>query len=258
MFDNLRTQMMVNKCKDAAVFLERHKEIRSMRFQQSVPINECFEPLCTLPAQIKRWTPHAYQKLGAVYTDGHSPFHLRKHVVEALIIAQTLLRRQQPTYQLIVFDGYRPVHVQQFMVDYTFRSFSGGKNLSPEESTKIMEKVLLLWSPPSVEPATPPPHSTGAAVDLTILDANLKPLNMGGNIDDLETAAPSLYEKNSSMQDAHTNRCLLANVMSQAGFTRLPSEWWHFSIGDQWAEYIHSLNDPNHVPVARYGRYDAM
>ena len=34
------------------------------------------------------------------------------------------------------------------------------------------------------------------------------------------------------------NRRLLYSVMHEAGFTNLPSEWWHYDAGDQlWAHY---------------------
>jgi D-alanyl-D-alanine dipeptidase len=37
---------------------------------------------------------------------------------------------------------------------------------------------------------------------------------------------------------ARDNRRVLYNVMINAGFTNLPSEWWHFDFGNQlWAWY---------------------
>jgi D-alanyl-D-alanine dipeptidase len=36
---------------------------------------------------------------------------------------------------------------------------------------------------------------------------------------------------------ARKNRRMLYNVMTAAGFTNLPSEWWHYDYGDNmWAQ----------------------
>ena len=43
------------------------------------------------------------------------------------------------------------------------------------------------------------------------------------------------YEKDIVVRD---NRRLLYNVMTEAGFTNLPSEWWHYDYGDKfWAHF---------------------
>jgi len=255
MFDILRSLIKNNSDLGAARFLELDSEIRDKRLQKLIPIMDCQEPLIELPETIHQWSPHAYKKVGATYKN-YSPFYLRQSIITALEEAQRILHEWRPEYQLIVFDGYRPLSVQEYMVDYTFQIFSEGKIVSDAQRAEIMKRVLSLWSPPSHDLADPPPHSTGAAVDLTILDDRQKPLDMGGNIDDLETAAPNIFYNDPAMQTAHNNRILLNDVMQKAGFTRLPFEWWHFSIGDQWAEYIACLDDVSHTPVARYGRYE--
>lgn len=90
-----------------------------MKPYQQVPIRECGEPLIAIPSDFSFVSPHPYQKLGAPYGD-KSPFYLRQGVVDHLLSAQETLQKIHPNWRIQIFDAYRPVTVQQFMVDYTF------------------------------------------------------------------------------------------------------------------------------------------
>lgn len=51
--------------------------------------------------------------------------------------------------------------------------------------------------------------------------------------------------------------------MAEAGFTRLEHEWWHFSMGDQYAEHMRALaiyekTGKIDIRPARYGRYSLL
>ena len=55
-----------------------------------------------------------------------------------------------------------------------------------------------------------------------------------------DEASPLSYaaalENDEADQEARHNRRILFNAMKTAGFTNLPSEWWHFDFGNQlWA-----------------------
>jgi hypothetical protein len=106
----------------------------------------------------------------------------------------------------------------------------------------------LLWVPPApllTGADAPSPHATGAAVDLTIRWEGGDPLWMGSLFDDAsplahtarfdtETGAEAFSFSN---EEARANRRLLYWLMVDAGFASNPSEWWHFSFGDQmWAK----------------------
>jgi D-alanyl-D-alanine dipeptidase len=121
------------------------------------------------------------------------------------------------------------------------------RGLDPNREGQELEAVRVLvarfWASPSADPATPPPHSTGAAVDLTLADHEGQPLPMGGAIDALgpvsepdHYASAALAAPQSEPARWHANRERLQDVMAVAGFCRHPNEWWHFSLGDQlWA-----------------------
>jgi D-alanyl-D-alanine dipeptidase len=188
-------------------------------------------------------SPHSYEKLGANY-EGRSPYVLRQGVLNALLEARTRLEIDRPSWKIQIFDAYRPVAVQKFMVDYTFATVLKMRGLhlemlSTEEIQCILQEVYRIWAIPSDNPATPPPHSTGAAVDITLVDGNGKTVDMGGEIDEMsDRSLPDYYLQATSPVERQyqQNRFFLHKVMKEAGFSRHQGEWWHFSLGDQmWA-----------------------
>ncbi len=222
-----------------------------MKPYQQVAIADCGEPLVELPAaEFVRVEPHPYAVLGAPYGD-RSPFFVRQGVLERLRLAQANLQNHCPGWRIQVFDAYRPIAVQQFMVDYTFQDLVRSQGLDPAtlsdaQQHDLWQQVYQFWAVPSDNPATPPPHSTGAAVDVTLLDASGQPADMGSPIDELSPrsypdyfapwADPASADYDPARAIAHQNRQRLARALQSAGFCRHPHEWWHFSFGDQlWA-----------------------
>ena len=119
-----------------------------------MPIHDNGEPLLAIPLPCCAGSPIPTKPLVLPYSAGSNPFQLRQSVVERLLDAQQVLRDQAEPLQLLIFDAFRPLAVQQFMVDHT-RALPGVTE----------EDVMALWAEPSADPTTPPPHSTGAAVD---------------------------------------------------------------------------------------------
>ena len=246
-----------------------------MRPWSSIPIRDCAEPLCELPPQLWRLQPHPYVQLGAPYGPQGSPFRLRSGVIERLLLAQAHLQRQAAHWRLAIFDGWRPLAVQRFMVEHTIAELCAARQLDRNQSAaasacaaastdagalehsadldhsaaieQVIADVGRFWATPSDDPATPPPHSTGAAVDLSLADAAGRPLAMGSPIDAIgavsepnhfAAVAATCSDSAERLQalEWHRRRQLLASAMQAAGFEQHPNEWWHFSWGDQmWA-----------------------
>ncbi len=232
-----------------------------MKPYQLVPIQECNEPLIAIPPDFALETPHPYEKLGANYA-GKSPYYLRQGVVNGLLQAQTQLQISHPGWRIQIFDAYRPVTVQQFMVDYTFNQavIAAGlveSELSVTQRQDVWEQVYQLWAVPSLDFTTPPPHSTGAAVDVTLVDCTGAIVNMGSEIDEMSVRSHPHYFANSTDPNFikyHSHRLLLLSIMSEAGFQRHQGEWWHFSIGDQMWAWLSNQANPDHLVTAKYGR----
>lgn len=232
-----------------------------MKPYQRIPIEDCGEPIVPIPAeQFALVVPHPYQALGAPYGDC-SPYSLRTGVLSALIQAQQNLQIQQPGWRIQVFDAFRPVAVQQFMVDYTFQALLREKGLQAEQLTfeqqqVVLEEVLQFWAIPSPNPATPPPHSTGAALDVTLVNRDGCVIDMGSPIDEISPRSfPDYFAKSSDSyhQQVHAHRRLLYAVMTTAGFRQHPNEWWHFSLGDQLWAWLVRQETRNDDAISRYG-----
>ena len=213
-----------------------------MRPWSPIPIEECGEPMQALPPALLRIEPHPYMALGAPYGASGNPFQLRLAVVQRLLDAQQQLVEHDPGLRLSIFDAWRPIAVQAFMVDHSIAELCRERGVevrSGDAFDQVVVDVGRFWAAPSRDPMTPPPHSTGAAVDLTLSSSDGTPLAMGGEIDAIGAVSePQHYagREDSDAQRWHQRRQLLADVMEASGFAQHPNEWWHYSFGDQlWA-----------------------
>jgi len=218
---------------------------------QKIPILQSSESLVDLPEQFSRIDPHQYLSLGAPYGKNITPWRLRADVIHRLHYAQQKLQYEYPELQLLIFDCWRPIRVQKFMYEYAINqeciscglSVDASRTSNDRDFKKVVYKVNKFWAFPSYNKSTPPPHSTGAAVDLTLSIKNGSTLNMGGAIDLIgRESEPNYYlglaksDRKSLVYLWHSRRLLLRNIMTQSGFVQHPNEWWHFSFGDQlWA-----------------------
>ena len=142
--------------------------------------------------------------------------YLQKDVALRLSEVQKELSRQYPGYQLLIYDAVRPVSVQEIM----------WKAL---DSLPVKERIKFVSNPKNLSL-----HNMGAAVDLTILDANGEALDMGAGFDDIRKIAYPCLEDSLLKVGQLTplqvqNRKILRNAMQAQGFRQLPTEWWHFN-----------------------------
>lgn len=233
-----------------------------MKPYQTLSIRDCGEPLEPIPqSPFVLVEPHYYQSLNAPYGD-KSPYHLRRGVLAALHQVHDSLAAQHPGWRIQVFDAYRPVAVQQFMVDFTFQELLQlqgleGVELTDSQRQTLLEQVYQFWAAPSLNPMTPPPHSTGAAIDVTLVNERGSEIDMGSPIDEASPRSFPNHFANSQdplEQQWHRNRSLLNTVMRSAGFRRHPNEWWHFSLGDQFWAWLMRQETGDDQIIARYGR----
>lgn len=72
-------------------------------------------------------------------------------------------------------------------------------------------------------------HSRGAAVDMTLTDAQGKELDMGTEFDYFGEKAYQTYTN--LPKEVLKNRALLRNTMVKHGFVITRTEWWHYHYG---------------------------
>ncbi len=228
-----------------------------MRPWDDIPTVECGEPLVSLPPTVVPWEPHPYRVLGAPYGE-RSPWYLRQGVAARLAVAQEALSQAHPGWCLRVYDAYRPLAVQAFMVDYACRQVAAMQgtpwpDLAPAQRAAVQAQVSAFWAWPDPERA--PPHSTGAAVDVTLQDPTGAVVDMGGSLDEISPRSyPDFYadQTDALSQMYHERRQWLHTTMQAAGFVRHPNEWWHFAWGDRlWAYTVGA-------GAAVYGRADLL
>lgn len=160
---------------------------------------------------------------------------IRKGAYLKLVEAQKLLPEG---IKFRIWDAWRPFKLQVELYEKYSKNIIKQFNIG-EENYNVQKRVVEKFvSVPEENEKLPPVHTTGGAIDLTLVDSTGKELNMGTGFDVfLQETCTSYYEQNANIE-IRNNRRILYQAMIKAGFTNLPSEWWHYDYGDRfWAFY---------------------
>ncbi len=204
---------------------------------EDVLIKEINEPLVDLD-------DYDFVLESSYYNQGLSQdkkLYLRKGVVDKLVEIQTKLS----DYKFKIWDGCRSRDVQNNIYQKFWTEL---KMKHPEwDDDRLKHEVGVFVTDPSKSERIPP-HATGGAVDLTLVDSQGNELDMGTDFDFFGPEAASLYyESHSDNETVKANRKLLRESMIAAGFRSDTDEWWHFDYGNQiWAAELNK-------PCAIYG-----
>ena len=148
-----------------------------------------------------------------------------REAARALRRASELAREQG--YRLKVWDAYRP----QRAVDHFVRWAADVADVRMKgvfypdvDKTRLFDEGYI---------ARRSSHTRGSTVDLTLMcEATGREADMGGPFDFFgELSHPGYAGALTAGQRAA--RRLLADVMAQAGFAPIDSEWWHFTLADE-------------------------
>ncbi|MEK6264257.1 MAG: M15 family metallopeptidase, partial [Clostridium sp.] len=140
---------------------------------------------------------------------------LRKNTAEKLVNANTELKKLG--YRIKVWDGYRPVYVQQIFWD-------------------IVKDSRFVANPKNGGSI----HNKGCAVDVTLVDKNGNDVNMPSKFDDFSSKASRTNSKMTN--ETKKNMNLLTKCMIDNGFTTINTEWWHFEDADSKNYKIANIN----------------
>ncbi|MCG7522952.1 D-alanyl-D-alanine carboxypeptidase family protein [Streptomyces sp. OfavH-34-F] len=200
----------------------------------AIPVADCGEPLVDVR--------------GTLLVDDRradstgSYVHLRRGVLDRLVHAQSLLPNG---LRLLFVEGYRPPDLQRrYFDEYSGELRAANPAWSDEQVHQAASRFV---SPPEIAP-----HSAGAAVDLTLVNAAGAELDMGTHVNaNPEESDGACYTDAALISpQARANRALLANALSAAGLVNYSTEWWHWSCGDRyWALMTNQ-------PAALYGPLD--
>ena len=195
------------------------------------PIRECGEPL----VDITEVSPRV--GYGAAYLDQGLSGALDRCIVRQGVWErlQRVLELLPTRYSLLIFDGLRPLEVQQAIYDqFKAAILDERPELTPAELELVLDDFV---AKPVKRLARPAPHTTGGAVDLTLCLDGI-PLDMGTGFDSLTNQAHTDWYEGAqgALESVRDQRRILYHVMAAAGFVNYGCEWWHYSYGDrQWA-----------------------
>jgi zinc D-Ala-D-Ala dipeptidase len=142
--------------------------------------------------------------------------YLQPVVVDMLAKALQKLKQERPDLTFLIYDGVRPLRIQQILWD----------NLEKPDSIKPLYVA---------DPKIGGLHNFGVAVDLTLADAVTgEALDMGTPFDYFGYPAypdrePQMLREGKITQQHIDNRNLLRSAMKYGGFRGIGSEWWHFN-----------------------------
>ena len=138
--------------------------------------------------------------------------YLHHNLAKALARAQQALTKEHPGYRFLIYDAARPQSVQRRM----YQAVAG-----------TPKKIYV------AAPERGGRHNYGVAVDLTIVDASGKPLDMGSPFDHFGEEAHLGNEEARVRagifnKEVPANRSLMRRLLGAEGLRPYDKEWWHY------------------------------
>lgn len=200
----------------------------------SIPIKENNEPLIDLKDQdIVLFGPSPEIPDNLDYTK------MRRTVYMKLLEAQKILPNN---LKFCLYEGYRSLNLQEKLFTERYNLLQREhRNWDDEqlfkETTKLVSPVINLDGSRNV-----PPHSTGAALDVYLVDDQNRMIEMGIRVADwIKDIDGSISQTDSSKisNDAKEYRLIMGRALREVGFINYPGEYWHWSYGDRyWAYHV--------------------
>jgi D-alanyl-D-alanine dipeptidase len=126
------------------------------------------------------------------------------HPVAATCLQRAIELARPLGLRFKIFDAYRPVEGQWAL----WNAFPDPEFVSDPRKGGI--------------------HTRGVAVDLTLIDATGRELDMGTEFDSFADQAH--HGRTDISPEAQRNRFLLLGLMSAAGWDFYKNEWWHYQL----------------------------
>ena len=128
-----------------------------------------------------------------------------------------------------IWDAWRSFNLQKELFEEYSKDIIKEFNLEGLPLEEQEKTLVQFVSKPVKDPFNAPLHTTAAAIDLTLIDADGNELEMGTKFDEFTSKTYTEYYKNLTPK-IHKNRMILVRIMEKYGFRNLESEWWHFDF----------------------------
>lgn len=153
---------------------------------------------------------------------------VRRSVAEKLCAANASLPKG---LKFAIIEGWRPPFIQKRMY---LAIEARWRRIHPDWSEARIHRSVNQFSAP-MDKKAPPPHTTGGAVDLMLAHDD------GTLLDHItpylyRDAKGSITKASGLSPTAQRTRDIMAAALLPTGLTNYPSEFWHWTYGDQgWA-----------------------
>ncbi|KJR41435.1 Peptidase M15D, vanX D-ala-D-ala dipeptidase [Candidatus Magnetoovum chiemensis] len=235
-FDKKNKSADTEETSSETALLYLNRTIKKVTYMEllKAKVNDCGEELTNANRYDKEITLQKAEIGKFPYSaDNLSYYKVRDGVAKKLADAnRKLLERTKGKYRLAVFYGYRHIDIQRIeFVNYRRRISK--RRCAYKNLYEFIETVHRNIAVPNVAG-----HPTGAAIDVTIMDAaSNSALDMGTMIYETTSDKVVCNAKGLTIEQIK-NRQILYNVMTAEGFAPYWGQWWHYSYGDrQWAVY---------------------
>lgn len=182
-------------------------------------------------------------------TRSHPNGSQRMHLVRRDLVAPLLGAAEdfaENGHTLMIEDAFRTYDMQRSLAvsdEVLLRFGRAMRQAEPDASPeRLIERLsVVVASRPSYAG-----HMAGAAVDVSVLAADGRPIDRGGPY--LEVSAVMPMDSPFISRIAAENRSYISEVMGQRGFSAYPFEFWHYSKDDSFGRVLSGESTP-----ARYG-----
>lgn len=216
----------------------------------NLPVSECGEALVSLPdAAESAGVEVAFSERDHVFGLKRL-YYLREGLVfDFVAVAKAMNERG---WVLKVEDGFRTRQMQaglgqdERIFDSILRKVlweCGGKVPASDFMFKRLTSLVAMY--PKIGT-----HMSGSAIDISVIRReDGREVDRGGAYVEMSEITPmhSPY----ITPEASRNRAVISGLMDAFGFVAYPFEFWHYSKGDAYENYLRGLKEP-----ARYGAVD--
>jgi D-alanyl-D-alanine dipeptidase len=168
---------------------------------------------------------------------------VRRTLAERLAESDSLL---PDGLHLLVVEGLRPLVLQRMIhAAYRARLATERPGLAPSALDRLASRFV---APPGTAP-----HVSAAAVDVTLVDDEGHPMDLGTPVDATPEASDGAcyLDAPGIGAEARLLRTILAGALCRSGLVNYPTEWWHWSFGDRYWAHVTGSPFAIHGPPGR-------
>ena len=239
----------------------RHTMDRGRRFMDRLleyPVQDCGEPLASIEDAARSAGVEMEVSTTPIVGDLPRVFELRQGLIEPLLAAG----REMNGLGLVlkIEDGFRTREVQRTIAHQPriFDLILKQVQWEVGGAEPDVELVLKRFSTICANAPKVAGHMSGCAIDISVLDRDTRT--------DVDRGGPYLvFSELMPMASPFTppeallNRAFITMLMEKQGFVAYPYEFWHYSQGDVFAEFLRCTGKPaRYAAVNRDARTGAI